>query len=87
MVSVLMLLIVCSRGVAFSISRPLARSSSIVGSFESRRPIVLVRVCSLMVVFYVGTLVVIEWSSSSSFILASNRLSETSVGIVLFIIL
>ena len=42
-----------------------------------------VRVCWRKVVFHVGNLVLMEWSSSSSFILASNKLSERSVAVVL----
>ena len=53
-----------------------------LGLFERRIPIIFVNTCWWEIVFQFGTLVFIEWRSSSSFILASKRLSVTSVAIV-----
>ena len=63
---------VSSRRVALLISRP------IVGSFESRMPIVFLSDFCLSWVFQFGTLVRMELYSSSIFILASHRALETS---------
>ena len=75
---------VSSRRVALLISRPFSSSFSIVGSFESRMPIVFLSDFCLSWVFQFGTLVRMELYSSSIFILASNRALETSVVGVFF---
>ena len=78
MVSFFILVSESSKRVALLISRQFSNSFSIVGSLESRMPIVLWSAFCLSWVFQFGTLVRRELYSSSIFILASKRALETS---------
>ena len=84
-VSDFMSLSVSSSSAAWPILSPFSRSSSILGSVERSIPMVFVNTCWLERVFQLGTLDLIEWSSASSFILASKRLSVTPEAMVLLI--